>query len=52
VGRGRRLEFRGKEIGRKLWYQRRHILLKRLKPGASIGMDGVVAMLPFIKEND
>lgn len=40
-------EFRGKEIGRKLWYQRRDTLLSRLIPGASIGMDGVIAMQPF-----
>jgi len=34
-------------IGRQLWYQRRDLLLSRLKPGAAIGMDGVVAMQPF-----
>jgi GNAT superfamily N-acetyltransferase len=43
-------EFRGKEIGRKLWYQRRDTLLKRLNDGASIGMDGVVAMQPFYEK--
>jgi GNAT superfamily N-acetyltransferase len=43
-------EFRGKEIGRKLWYQRRDTLLKRLNYGASIGMDGVVAMQPFYEK--
>lgn len=43
-------EFRGKEIGRKLWYQRRNTLLKRIKEGASIGMDGVVTMQPFYEK--
>lgn len=43
-------EYRGKEIGRKLWYQRRDTLLKRLNKGASIGMDGVVAMQPFYEK--
>ena len=43
-------EFRSAGIGRKLWYQRRDTLLKRLNPGASIGMDGVVAMQPFYKK--
>jgi GNAT superfamily N-acetyltransferase len=38
---------RGRGIGRKLWYLRRDTLLKRLHPGAAIGMDGVVAMQPF-----
>ena len=40
-------EYRSSGIGRKLWYQRRDTLLNRLKEGASIGMDGVVAMQPF-----
>lgn len=43
-------EFRGKEIGKKLWYQRRDTLLKRLNDGASIGMDGVVAMQHFYEK--
>ena len=43
-------EYRGKGIGRKLWYQRRDMLLSRLNPGAPIGMDGVVAMQPFYAE--
>jgi GNAT superfamily N-acetyltransferase len=42
--------YRSLGIGRKLWYQRRDYLLSRLKPGASIGMDGVVAMQPFYKK--
>ncbi|MBX3043816.1 MAG: GNAT family N-acetyltransferase [Candidatus Kapabacteria bacterium] len=40
-------EYRSKGIGRKLWYERRNMLISRLKPGATIGMDGVVAMQPF-----
>ncbi len=40
-------EYRGKGIGRKLWYERRNKLLERLKEGATIGMDGVVDMQPF-----
>ncbi|MGD8778382.1 MAG: GNAT family N-acetyltransferase [Ignavibacteria bacterium] len=40
-------EFRDKGIGRRIWYQRRNTLLERLNEGASIGMDGVVAMQPF-----
>jgi len=40
-------EYRASGIGRKLWYQRRDTLLSRLKTGAPIGMDGVIAMQPF-----
>lgn len=40
-------ELRSNGIGRKLWYQRRNTLLSRLNKGASIGMDGVIAMQPF-----
>ncbi len=40
-------EYRSSGIGRKLWYQRRNLLLSRLREGAAIGMDGVVAMQPF-----
>jgi len=43
-------EYRFSGIGRKLWYQRRDTLLRRLNPGAAIGMDGVVAMQPFYKK--
>lgn len=43
-------QYRTVGIGRKLWYQRRDTLLKRLNPGASIGLDGVVAMQPFYKK--
>jgi GNAT superfamily N-acetyltransferase len=42
-----RPDLRGKGIGRQLWKQRRDMLLSRLKAGASIGMDGVVAMQDF-----
>jgi GNAT superfamily N-acetyltransferase len=40
-------EYRSLGIGRKLWYERRNKLLDRLNKGASIGMDGVVAMQEF-----
>ena len=40
-------ELRSQGIGRKLWMERRDLLLSRLKPGAPIGMDGVVAMQAF-----
>ncbi len=43
-------EFRSHGIGRKLWYQRRDTLISRLNKGASIGMDGVIAMQPFYKK--
>ena len=43
-------EFRSLGIGRKLWYQRRDTLISRLNKGASIGMDGVIAMQPFYKK--
>lgn len=40
-------DYRTAGIGRKLWYQRRDLLISRLKPNASIGMDGVLAMQEF-----
>lgn len=40
-------DFRGNGIGEKLWHLRKNLLLSRLKPKATIGMDGVVAMQPF-----
>jgi hypothetical protein len=43
-------EFRALGIGRKLWYQRRDLLLKRLQPNSSIGMDGVVDMQNFYQK--
>ena len=43
-------EFRSLGIGRKIWYQRRDMLLSRLNKDAPIGMDGVIAMQPFYKK--
>ncbi|MEJ2506961.1 MAG: GNAT family N-acetyltransferase [Ignavibacteriaceae bacterium] len=43
-------EYRSLGIGRKIWYQRRDMLLSRLNKDASIGMDGVIAMQPFYKK--
>ncbi len=43
-------EYRGQGIGRRLWHKRRDTLLSRLKEGASIGMDGVLAMQPFYQK--
>jgi len=43
-------EYRSLGIGRKLWHQRRDKLLSRLNEGASIGMDGVIAMQDFYKK--
>jgi GNAT superfamily N-acetyltransferase len=43
-------EHRGQGIGRKLWHLRRDLLIRRLNPGAAIGMDGVVAMQPFYEK--
>ena len=42
-----RPEWRGRGLGRKLWYFRRDRLVARLQPGAPISMDGVFAMQPF-----
>jgi GNAT superfamily N-acetyltransferase len=42
-----RSDRRGVGLGRILWHHRRDLLLRRLAPGATIGMDGVVAMVPF-----
>ena len=43
-------EYRSHGIGRKLWYQRRNALISRLNKGATIGMDGVIAMQHFYKK--
>lgn len=43
-------EYRSAGIGKQLWYKRRDTLLSRLDEGASIGMDGVVAMQPFYQQ--
>jgi len=39
-----RPEFRGRGLGNTLWHARRERLLARLRPGASIGLDGVFDM--------
>lgn len=43
-------KFRSAGAGTALWFHRRDKLLSRLEPGASIGMDGVVAMQPFYQK--
>jgi GNAT superfamily N-acetyltransferase len=40
-------EFRGAGLGTVLWHHRLDRLRQRLNPGAAIGMDGVLAMVPF-----
>lgn len=40
-------DFRGQQLGSQLWHARRDRLLERLDSGATIGLDGVDAMLPF-----
>jgi len=42
-----RPEYRGQGFGNSLWHIRRQRLLDRLRPGASIGMDGVFAMQDY-----
>jgi GNAT superfamily N-acetyltransferase len=42
-----RPEWRGRGLGRKLWYFRRDRLKSRLQEGAPISMDGVFNMQPF-----
>jgi GNAT superfamily N-acetyltransferase len=42
-----RPEYRGRGFGDMLWHARRDRLLKRLRPGASIGLDGVFAMQAY-----
>ena len=42
-----RPEFRGRGLGRELWFTRRNRLLDRLAPGAAIEMDGVFTMEHF-----
>jgi len=42
-----RRDLRGGGLGRQLWTHRLKRLRARLAPGASIGMDGVFAMMPF-----
>ncbi len=40
-------QYRGNGIGHSLWFKRRDTLLNKLNPGATIGMDGVLAMQDF-----
>lgn len=40
-------EYRGQGLGDALWHYRRHRLLERLHPGASIGLDGVFEMQSY-----
>lgn len=42
-----RPEYRGKGLGNAIWHARLERLLARLRPGASIGMDGVFAMQDY-----
>ena len=42
-----RPEFRGQGFGNTLWHARRRRLLDRLRPGASIGLDGVFEMQDY-----
>ena len=42
-----RPEFRGQGLGNAIWHARRERLIARLRPGASIGMDGVFAMQDY-----
>jgi GNAT superfamily N-acetyltransferase len=42
-----RPEFRGRGFGNALWHARRDRLLARLRPGASIGLDGVFEMQDY-----
>lgn len=42
-----RADLRNQGLGTVLWKWRRDTLLRRLQPGASVGMDGVFEMVPF-----
>jgi GNAT superfamily N-acetyltransferase len=42
-----RPEYRGKGLGDRIWHARRERLIKRLHPGATIGMDGVFEMQDY-----
>lgn len=39
--------FRGRGLGNQLWHARRERLIERLRPGATIGMDGVFEMQDY-----
>jgi len=45
-----RADRRGAGLGRALWHHRRDRLIDRLVPGATIGMDGVLDMVPFYND--
>lgn len=45
-----RKPYRGKKLGTQLWYARRNHLLSRLSQGATIGLDGVDAMVSFYEK--
>ncbi|KAF0225134.1 MAG: GCN5-related [Rhodospirillaceae bacterium] len=45
-----RADLRGHGLGTELWHQRLTLLRQRLAPGATIGMDGVFAMVPFYEK--
>jgi len=45
-----RPEYRGRGFGNTLWHARRQRLLDRLRPGASIGLDGVFDMQGYYAE--
>lgn len=45
-----RADSRGAGLGAMLWHHRLDLLRRRLGPGASIGMDGVLAMVPFYQK--
>ncbi|MEJ2109555.1 MAG: GNAT family N-acetyltransferase [Acidobacteriota bacterium] len=40
-------EYRGRGFGNRLWHVRRDLLVKRLQPNATIGMDGVYEMQDY-----
>ena len=45
-----RNDLRGHGLGTTLWHHRVHVLSERLRPGATIGMDGVFDMVPFYEQ--
>lgn len=45
-----REDLRGHGLGTRLWHHRVLLLSERLRPGATIGMDGVFDMVPFYEQ--
>jgi len=45
-----RADLRQQGLGTILWTWRRDAMLRRLEPGATVGMDGVFAMVPFYEK--